>query len=660
MATYFVDRNAGNDSNDGSSNRPWRTLNKANDEIAPGDEVRIRTGVYHETVRLNKANTTWRPDTGHEPVIDGHYNEDLFNNDHKLPNPDQTEGFLPGSSVGSMVVLTAEGVTFDGLRVQNSAGSAVSVSASNCTVRNCRIDFTYNTSIKANTSSGYMENVVFENNVCTRASVRYYDPLRGGGKESVTGVMKMGRTRDGIIRNNICAFGHGEGINVGKDNYRILVEGNVVHTCNHVHLYINRSVDVTMRNNLVYHLYIPVFVGANDKPPAGIAIGDENPRDGNWIHSSGGQIYNNVVIGLGTLFSVRNNAHNYDTQMENCYVGHNTFIARDKTRAGISIIGNMQGRPHRGSIFENNVIYATEQISQGNGDIGGVAFRNNLWSVLPDAAMRGPGDRVGDPNLVNVLADLVSNFPDPESNINLRNYQLTERSTLAIGLASDGSRLNGLEPPDIRKDFYGANRDERPDIGAHEYDGVQPPSTPIANFSIGPDQSVGVLPHTVDFTDKSTAERPIVSRLWEFGDGETSTETNPSHTYQTAGAFDVTLTVTDDQGGSGSATREDIVTVTSEAFIEGLQNFRRFVLKPIDSSNPTAYGIQFPDMSCVVLWAEEPMHILNFDSIADAQRALLRTEETEMAWVDESDDSEPLLSFDDDLESLLAMDGGLI
>ena len=36
--------------------------------------------------------------------------------------------------------------------------------------------------------------------------------------------------------------------------------------------------------------------------------------------------------------------------------------------------------------------------------------------------------------------------------------------------------------------------------------------------------------------------------FWEFGDGNSSTQTNPSHSYVSAGTFDVTLTVTDDGG----------------------------------------------------------------------------------------------------------------
>lgn len=655
MATYYVDGNSGNDSADGSSARPWKTIGKASDRVNAGDEVRIRTAVYNETVRFRTPNTTWRADTGHTPVIDGRYHEGLFNNG-TLPHPDETTNFLPPGNVGAMVSLSEPGITIDGLTVQNVAGSAISVSESNCTVRNCRVDFAYNSGIKANTTGALIDHVVIENNVCTRISVRYYDPLRvAGGQESVSGVLKIGRTRDSIVRNNVLAYGHGEGINIGKASYRTLVEGNIVHTCNHVHIYINRSVDVTIRNNLVYHLYIPDFVGDNDKPPAGIAIGDEGAENGSWPHSSGGQIYNNIVVGLGTLFSLRNNANYYDTQMENCYVGFNTFVGREKTWTAVAMAGNMKGRNHRNSVFENNIIYSTGRISTATGDLSGIAFRNNIWSAQPDAAMRGPDDRIGDPNLANAMARLVEDFPKPDSNIDVHNYSLTQRSTLAIGRASDGSRINNLQPPDVPKDFFGNNRGSSRDIGAHEFDGVG--SAITANFSIGAGQQLGRVPHTVDFIDRSTADRPIVARLWDFGDGQTSTETSPSHTYETEGAFTVALTVTDDQGQSDTETRENFITTEIEETVLLPDTFRRFmVITQGATPEAAAYGTQFPDMSCVVLWKESPAHILNFVSIEDAQRVVSRLGEMDLVWVDELGDLDALLLGDEDLAEAWLME----
>ncbi|MEE8476622.1 MAG: PKD domain-containing protein, partial [Myxococcota bacterium] len=65
---------------------------------------------------------------------------------------------------------------------------------------------------------------------------------------------------------------------------------------------------------------------------------------------------------------------------------------------------------------------------------------------------------------------------------------------------------------------------------------------------------------SVDFVDTSTDDGVIVTRLWGFGYGNTSSLTNPTHSYAAGGTFVVTLTVTDDAGATGSASQS--VTVS--------------------------------------------------------------------------------------------------
>jgi len=79
-------------------------------------------------------------------------------------------------------------------------------------------------------------------------------------------------------------------------------------------------------------------------------------------------------------------------------------------------------------------------------------------------------------------------------------------------------------------------------IGEQSITVIQP-EPPAAAFDGEPRS--GVAPLTTQFTEHSTpGTAPITDRLWTFGDGGTSRETNPSHAYLQAGTYDVSLTVT--------------------------------------------------------------------------------------------------------------------
>ena len=72
---------------------------------------------------------------------------------------------------------------------------------------------------------------------------------------------------------------------------------------------------------------------------------------------------------------------------------------------------------------------------------------------------------------------------------------------------------------------------------------------PVANFKYSATKYVPGTP--IQFT--STSYDPdngdaVASYLWNFGDGQTSTETNPTHTYAKEGNYKVSLTVTDTYG----------------------------------------------------------------------------------------------------------------
>jgi hypothetical protein len=83
---------------------------------------------------------------------------------------------------------------------------------------------------------------------------------------------------------------------------------------------------------------------------------------------------------------------------------------------------------------------------------------------------------------------------------------------------------------------------------------------PAVNFSTS--KSYGEGPLDVTFTDTSYALPEATSWLWNFGDGETSTEQNPTHMYDVPGSYNVSLSVTNDLGTS-TYTKNSAVNIFS-------------------------------------------------------------------------------------------------
>jgi PKD repeat protein len=88
---------------------------------------------------------------------------------------------------------------------------------------------------------------------------------------------------------------------------------------------------------------------------------------------------------------------------------------------------------------------------------------------------------------------------------------------------------------------------------------VTSPVLPLPSFTA--DVRSGQIPLTVRFTD--TSLHTPTSWIWSFGDGASSTEENPVHTYTTAGSYTITLTAAN-AGGSRSTTETGYITTSAE------------------------------------------------------------------------------------------------
>jgi PKD repeat protein len=86
---------------------------------------------------------------------------------------------------------------------------------------------------------------------------------------------------------------------------------------------------------------------------------------------------------------------------------------------------------------------------------------------------------------------------------------------------------------------------------------------PTAAASGTPTAGVAPLPVNFSSAGSADADGTIVAYAWDFGDGTSSTEANPSHTYASAGNYTASLTVTDN--GNLTATALVSVAVTAPA-----------------------------------------------------------------------------------------------
>jgi PKD repeat protein len=104
-----------------------------------------------------------------------------------------------------------------------------------------------------------------------------------------------------------------------------------------------------------------------------------------------------------------------------------------------------------------------------------------------------------------------------------------------------------------------------------------PNSAPTAAFTT----SVSGLKVTVDGSASSDSDGTVASYAWDFGDGATATGPNAQHGYGVAGNYSVTLTVTDNQGVSGTVTKPVVVTT---ATVYAADNFARTVVNGLGTA----------------------------------------------------------------------------
>jgi PKD repeat protein len=179
------------------------------------------------------------------------------------------------------------------------------------------------------------------------------------------------------------------------------------------------------------------------------------------------------------------------------------------------------------------------------GDDGG---GNGPDNVAPTATFTAPACQVG------TACTFTDASTDSDGNIASRTWEFengtpatSTQATQAVTFSADGAQTVRLTVTDNE----GATDDFSLDVNVTAAPGGNQP--PVASFT------AVCTSQDCDFTSTSTDDGTIASYLWDFGDGSpTSTEQNPSHTYDVDALTTVTvrLTVTDDEGATATTTND--------------------------------------------------------------------------------------------------------
>lgn len=122
---------------------------------------------------------------------------------------------------------------------------------------------------------------------------------------------------------------------------------------------------------------------------------------------------------------------------------------------------------------------------------------------------------------------------------------------------------------------------------------VSAPAGPVASFTAS--ALSGTMPLSVSFSNTSTN---ATSYAWSFGDGTSSTDSSPSHTFSTLGSFNVTLVASD---GSNSRLANAMITVAAPAPVASFSMSKSSGRAPLSvsfsntSSNASSYLWSFGD-----------------------------------------------------------------
>lgn len=435
---YWVATN-GNDSNPGTYDLPFRTIQHGADVVRAGQTVYVKSGTYNEDVDIsnsgdsaNRITVAADPAATNRPIIDGH----------------------GGGSVN--VEVSGSWIYFEGFEVYyqpNDESTMILVTGDHNIIRNNQVHYGNGRGIKVGHSSrgcpGGIDaaranyNIIEYNEVWDTSRRTINDPAHWS-----TAIAASRCPRDTIMRHNIVHETHGLGIGP-YESYNNIVEDNIVYNNEHSHIYINNAPGSLVQRNLVYvteDISHEFYQFGKDRPGVGISVADEISTPlveditviNNFVANTSGFYYYNQVSGSG---------------LKNSLIANNTFVNFQNNYYIYLFL--IRSGEHENTEFRNNIVdHDGTGVMAYVETTSGLTFSNNLWSEEPPSGVSGSGDIINSNSGLMRTGSMSAGSWSPD-------WFRLNQSSVAIN--------NGIVISEVFEDYFGSSRGNDPDIGGHEY-----------------------------------------------------------------------------------------------------------------------------------------------------------------------------------------------
>jgi hypothetical protein len=461
-ATYYVAPD-GDDSNPGTIDRPWRTIQKAANTLVAGDTVYVRGGTYSEQVNFTRSGSTSSPITfeaypGEIPVVDG--------TGMSIPSPAVDNGLFDFE-------WGVHDVTIRGLHMRDSEGCFIEGNdVARIKLYDLDLDNSFSSLIRWQGSTNcVIENVRGHN--CSRAYPGSTDGAEGIRIYGGSGV---------VIRNCEVWDFYNMAVDLFGGHSGGLVEDNYFHDDLNSYdwdaaIYLDGARNSVVRRNIVHNAHIGIQIGA-EQP--------NEPVENNVVVNN---VFYNNINGAIILKGAQSSSHTRGN-----LVAHNTGVNGPQSRNPVMWIRENSYDNH----ILNNILIARP--SAQSYELVRIQDRG-MDNTLDNNSYYGPsgyrfqiiGTGSGDWNWYRSQMspeEADSQFADP-----------LFVGGLDFSLASDSPCIDQGSDAGVTEDLLGASRPQGAgyDIGAYEYSGgtgptATPTSTPIPTSTPNPTPTSTPIP----------------------------------------------------------------------------------------------------------------------------------------------------------------------